>query len=101
MIWKDKTLWHMDKNLIVKHEYQMNPQNLGQMIKMYHEKVITREQGYYEAREIIGFLSCVFTSTYVPKGEVITQVVCPMDVRLCSPVNLGIKLRKLGLNGKL
>jgi hypothetical protein len=71
MRWKAKTLGCMDKKLLVKHEDQINPQNFGQRIKMYHEKVIMCEQGYYEAR-VNWLLSCVFASTYVPKGEVLT-----------------------------
>jgi hypothetical protein len=39
MRWKSKTLGCMDKKLLVEHEDQINPQNLGQRINMYHEKV--------------------------------------------------------------
>jgi hypothetical protein len=46
MRWRVKTLGHMGKKLLVKYADQINPQNLGQRIKMYHEKAITCEQGF-------------------------------------------------------
>jgi hypothetical protein len=69
MRWKAKTLGCMDKKLLVKHEDQINPQNLGQRIKMYHEKVITCEQGYYEARENWLFVMCFFLNICAKGGS--------------------------------
>jgi hypothetical protein len=39
MRWKAKTR-HMDKNLLVKHEEQINPQNLGQRIRCLMKRLL-------------------------------------------------------------